>query len=80
MDKIQKDINALIRVAEALVDRMESVERELGIRKAQTTRRPKTERTGLGSTIAKALANPTVPGRGSAGGGDVAKSIGRKAQ
>jgi hypothetical protein len=80
MDKIQKDINALIRVAQALLDRMESVERALGIQKAQTTRSGKTEATSLGSTIAKALASPTTPGRGEAGGAAVSKNFGRKGQ
>jgi hypothetical protein len=33
MDKIQKDVDALKRIAEALIDRMENIERELNISK-----------------------------------------------
>jgi len=76
--KVQKDIDGLKRIAEAIIDRIEAVESALGISKSRKADKPAGE--SLGTTISKALANPTVPGRGSACGATVAKNLGRKGQ
>jgi hypothetical protein len=50
MDKIEKDVNALTRIAEALLERVEGLERELGIQK---DRKPAGE--SLGTSAARVL-------------------------
>jgi hypothetical protein len=58
MSYLQKNVDALMVVAEKLLDRLEAVEAELGITKGRKLRE-----YSASSVIAKALANPSVTGR-----------------
>jgi hypothetical protein len=51
MERIQKDVDALKRIAEALIDRMEALERAAGIEKG----------AGIGITVSKSTQTNTWP-------------------